>query len=65
MKVKLEAARGPYKAGSVVDYDDVSGQWLIDHGQAVAVEEKAKAKATDDTADAKPVRRGRPPKGDA
>lgn len=64
MKVKLLTSRGPYKADSVVDYDDVSGQWLIDHGQAEAVKEKAAPpKAVDDT-DAKPVRRGRPPKGE-
>lgn len=62
MKVKLLTSRGPYKADSVVDYDDVSGQWLIDHGQAEAVKEKAAAKPADD--EAKPARRGRPPKGE-
>lgn len=62
MKVKLLSNRGPYKADSVVDYDPVSAQWLIDHGQAEAVKEKAAEKA--EPADAKPVRRGRPPKGE-
>lgn len=56
--------KGTNQAGSVVEYDNASGNWLIEQGHAEAVKETAKPK-TDDTAapaETKPVRRGRPPK---
>jgi hypothetical protein len=68
MKVKLLARKGMNKAGSVVDYNDTTGEWMVSHGYAEVVDSEAAPKAADkvadDTADEAPAapRRGRPPK---
>ena len=61
MKVKLLARKGNNKAGSVVDYDDGTADWLVSHGYAENVKAAAPAEKPSDEAPAAP-RRGRPPK---
>jgi hypothetical protein len=63
MKVKLLARKGSNKAGSVVEYDPVSAQWLIEKGHAEAV--KGSDSGDTDGADDKPARRGRPRKDES
>lgn len=69
MKVKLLTRKGSNKPGSVVEYDTVSAEWLIDQGHAEPVKAKGGSETGapdngDDSGDtaAKPARRGRPRK---
>lgn len=65
MKVKLLARKGSSPAGSVVEYDRVSAQWLIEKGHAEAVKGGDDGGDTDAAPADKPARRGRPRKDES
>lgn len=63
--VKLLVQKGTNKAGSIVEYDDSSAEWLVTNGYGLEVTTAKPAEASGESQEETPApRRGRPRKAD-